>query len=191
MGFSVGDKVMHPNFGAGIITGESHRELVAGFEHYFVIQVMHTRATAYIPVRKMNELGVRWVMGSDKLAQVFETLRGRPRELVKDYKQRQARIEEQLDTRQPIPIAEAIRDLRWRKEEKHLTKRDADLLAKGVDLLASEMALATDAEKTDAQLTIDATIQAAMECAVDGVGGQAADLFAQARQDTFRRNILS
>lgn len=161
MRFSIGDKVMHPNFGVGIITGESHRELVAGFEHYYVIDVIQTRATAYVPVRKMNELGVRGVMSRDKLAQVFETLRGKPRDLVKDYKERQARIVEQLDTRKPIPIAEAIRDLRWRKQDKYLTKRDADLLAKGVDLLASEMALAGDTEIMDAQLTIDAAIQAA------------------------------
>ena len=40
MGFSVGDKVMHPKFGAGQITGEEHRELVDGFKHYYVIKVV-------------------------------------------------------------------------------------------------------------------------------------------------------
>jgi RNA polymerase-interacting CarD/CdnL/TRCF family regulator len=38
MEFSIGDKGMHPNFGAGQITGEEHRELVDGFKHYNVIE---------------------------------------------------------------------------------------------------------------------------------------------------------
>ena len=78
MQFSVGDKIMHPKFGAGEIVGEQHRELVEGFEHYFVIKIMSTGATAYVPVRKMEELGVRLVMSRSKLVQVLKTLRDVP-----------------------------------------------------------------------------------------------------------------
>jgi RNA polymerase-interacting CarD/CdnL/TRCF family regulator len=91
MGFSVGDKVMHPKFGAGQITGEKHRELVDGFKHYYVINVVGTKATAYVPIRKMDELGVRLVMSSGKLTQVLGTLRSVPSTLSNDYKERQAR----------------------------------------------------------------------------------------------------
>jgi RNA polymerase-interacting CarD/CdnL/TRCF family regulator len=54
MGFSIGDKVMHPSFGAGQITGEDHRELVDGFKHCYVINVVDKRATAYVPIHKMD-----------------------------------------------------------------------------------------------------------------------------------------
>ena len=108
MDFAVGDKVMHPNFGAGKITAETNRELVQGFEHYFVIKVIRTDATAYVPKRKMQELGVRSVMSRDRMDQVLDTLRGEPNELPWDYKPRQAGIEEKLVTRRPAKIAEAI-----------------------------------------------------------------------------------
>ena len=120
MEFSVGDKVIHPKFGAGTITGETHRELVEGFEHYFVIAVMRTGATAYVPKEKMDELGVRLVMSRDKLVQVLSTLRDIPRTLEKDYKERQANLLEKLGTARPIAVAEVIRDLSWRKKKKHL-----------------------------------------------------------------------
>jgi CarD family transcriptional regulator len=163
MGFSVGDKVMHPNYGAGEITGKVHRELVKGFKHYYVIKVLGTGATAYTPTRKMTELGVRLVMSWRKIAQVLGTLRSLPRMLSDDYKQRQARVQEQLGTHRPIPVAEAIRDLTWHRERKRLTQKDKALLAHGRELLATEMALATDGEIADAQALIDAVLKAAVE----------------------------
>lgn len=162
MQFAIGDKVMHPRFGAGEIIGEEHRELVEGFAHYFVINVLTSGATAYVPVGKMQELGVRPVMSRTKLAQVLRTLRGMPRVLSKDYKQRQARIQEMLGTGRPVPVAEVVRDLAWRRKHKNLTQKDEALLARGMDLLASEMAAATDTQILDAREAIDVTLRGAM-----------------------------
>lgn len=156
--FSVGDKVMHPRFGAGKITGESHRELVEGYANYFVIEVVGTGATAYVPIQKMDELGVRRVMSAAELAKVMAKLCSNPRSLSSDYKRRQARIEELLNTHQPMTVAEVIRDLTWHRRRKHLTQRDEALLNRGRELLASEMALAADAPIADVQATIDAVL---------------------------------
>lgn len=163
MSFSVGDKVVHPRFGAGRIVGEQHRELVEGFAHYFVIAIVSTGATAYVPMGKMDELGVRCVMSRSKLAQVLATLRGVPSKLSKDYKKRQARIREKLDTGRPIPVAEAIRDLTWRRERRRLTQKDEALLGRGLEFLATEMAVATDTQIVEAKERIDAQLQIAIE----------------------------
>jgi CarD family transcriptional regulator len=160
--FSVGDKVMHPKYGAGQITGEEHRELVEGFKHYCVIKLLDTGAIAYIPMRKMDELGVRPVMSRPELGCVLETLRGVPCVLSKDFKVRQERIREKLGTCRPILIAEAIRDLTWRKQNARLTKQDENLLRQGRELLAGEIAVATDTQFFDAQEAIDAALKVAM-----------------------------
>jgi CarD family transcriptional regulator len=156
--FAIGDKVMHPRFGAGKITGESHRELVAGYANYFVIEVVGTGATAYVPMQKMDELGVRAVMSVAELAKVLARLCSDPKLLSSDYKQRQARIEELLKTHQPVTLAEVIRDLTWHRRRKHLTQKDEALLNRGRELLASEMALATDAPIADVHAAIDAVL---------------------------------
>jgi CarD family transcriptional regulator len=159
MEFSIGDKVMHPRFGAGTITGEAHRELVEGFEHYYVIHVAETGATAYVPIRMMEDLGVRRVMSRANFAQVFTTLQSTPASLSSDYKERQARVQEKLETRQPIQVAEVVRDLTWHKTRKHLTQKDTTLLNYGRELLASEMALAADSEASDAQAAMDVALR--------------------------------
>jgi hypothetical protein len=92
-------------------------------------------------------------------SQVLETLGGKPRKLADEYKLRQERIREKLQTRQPISVAEAVRDLSWRQK---LTQHDSVLLKRGQELLASEIALATDTQVADAQDCISSVLSAAM-----------------------------
>jgi CarD family transcriptional regulator len=162
MQFSIGDKVIHPKFGAGEITGEEHRELVKGFRHYFVIKILAAQGTAYVPVHKMIELGVRPVMSQAKLALVLDTLRSAPRWLSKDFKERQKLIQEMLETGYPIPIAEAIRDLTCHGQSKRLTEKDQQLLKWGRGLLATEIAVVTDTQVFDAEMAISTALKVAI-----------------------------
>ena len=58
MQLSVGDKVVYPRHGVGQITGREQLDLVEGFEHYYVIEILGKSLTVRIPVRKMEELGI-------------------------------------------------------------------------------------------------------------------------------------
>ena len=167
MQFSVGDKIVHPKLGAGEITSEEHRELLGDLDHYYVIKLLVHESILYIPVHKMDEVGVRPVMSRTKIARVLDTLRGVPRQLSKDYRKRQERIQEKLATARPIPIAEAVRDLVGRKHSAKLTQKDEQLLNRGRELLAAEMAMATDVQVFDACEEIDAALEVALESECD------------------------
>ena len=162
MQFSVGQKVIHPRYGVGRIINVEHQELVEGFKHYYVIKIPDKRLTVRVPMRKTDELGVRPVMSRAKLARVLDTLRSMPRQLPEDSKERQTRIREKLRTGRPIQIAKAVRDLTWHKRLAHFTKPDSDLLSRGRELLAAEIALVTDSEVADVNKTIDAALAVAM-----------------------------
>jgi CarD family transcriptional regulator len=158
MEFSVGDKVVHPRHGFGQITRLERLDLVEGFERYYVIEVPDHGLTLHVPVRKMEELGVRPVMSRAKLSRVLETLRGRPRQLSEGYKQRQDWIREKLETGGPLRIAEVVRDLTWHERRAYLTKADSELLTRGRDFLAAEIAVVTDTEIAEAKQTIDTAL---------------------------------
>jgi CarD family transcriptional regulator len=158
--FSVGDKVMHPQYGPGQITGVEHRELVEGFEHYYVIELLIAGSTLFVPMRNMEELGVRPVMSQARLARVFETLRDMPRRLSKDFKVRQPRIRKKLATARPIKLAEVVRDLTGRNRRSYLTKVDRALLDRGRELLAAEVAVVSGTKVIYAHQEMDAALKA-------------------------------
>jgi CarD family transcriptional regulator len=158
MAFAVGDKIVHPGIGAGQIVGTKHQEFVEGFERYYVIEIPARESTVYIPVRKMDDLGVRPIISQAEADHVFDTLSADARELPKDFKERQAQVHDKLGSGCPIQIAEAVRDLAWRKHIAHLTKTDKNLLRQGRALLAGELALVMDDSLDDVNEVIDGAL---------------------------------
>lgn len=167
MELSVGDKVVYPRHGVGRITGEEQLDLVEGFERYFVIEILDKGLTVHVPMRKMEELGVRPVMSRAKLARVLESLRGTPHPLSEDYRKRQAGVREKLETGGPLRIAEMVRDLTWHERRAHLTKADTELLARGREFLSAEIASLTGTEVTQAKQMIDAALMGTATSAPD------------------------
>jgi RNA polymerase-interacting CarD/CdnL/TRCF family regulator len=68
-------------------------------------------------------------------------------------------------------VAEAVRDLTWRKERKRLTQKDEDLLNRGRERLATEIALATDTQVFDAEERIDDVLRVAIMDGLDAPDG--------------------
>jgi CarD family transcriptional regulator len=167
MQFSVGDLVVHPDYGAGEIVGSERQGTLDEFENSYVIHIAQQGLTLYVPRHRMDELGVRPVMSQTKFLRVVETLRAEPRRLPDDYKERQKQIEEQLKTGRTLPIAQAVRDLTWHEQRAHLTKRDTDLLQRGREFLTNEMALATAQDIAAVEETLDVALAVALRRAAN------------------------
>lgn len=163
MQLSVGDRVVYPRHGMGRIRRLENLDLVEGFERYYVIDIPDQGLTVRVPVRKVEELGVRPVMSTAMLAQVLDTLCGRPGLLAEDHRKRQEWVRERLETGRPLRIAEIVRDLTWHERRAHLTKADSALLAQGREILSAEIALVTDTPVADAKQTIDDAMKAVMD----------------------------
>ena len=155
MKFSVGDKVLYPNRGAGTIVAKEDLELVDGFEGYFVIEVASRRLILRVPMSMMEELGIRRVMARRKLSRVLALLSDPPEPLPDDFKERQEQVREKLRSGQPAEIAETIRDLSCREQQSYLTKADTKLLAQGRDLLIDEAAIVLDKETVAVEQLLD------------------------------------
>lgn len=163
MQFSINDKVIHPNHGAGKITGIQQRGPAQEVRSYYVIEIPGQRLTVYVPSNRMEQIGVRQAMPLDNLPGVLDMLQSHADQLPTDHQQRQVGIGEKLDTGRVLQLAEVVRDLTWHRRETHLTKKDTELLKRGRDLLAAELALAADTEVAEANRVIDAALAIGME----------------------------
>jgi CarD family transcriptional regulator len=165
MQFAVGDKVVHPRYGPGRITGIASRDLVEGATRYYVIEIPGQGLTVHLPVLKAGDVGMRLAMSSSRLPRVLSMLRGRPHLLPENFHERQEQMWAKLKTGGVTQLATVVRDLTWHRKRAHLTKKDSDYLRQGRDLLAAEMALVSGDAVSDASKLIDATLTAAMATA--------------------------
>lgn len=163
MHFSVGDKVVHPRRGAGRIIDVERQQFQEEPKRYYVIDMPASALTVRVPVRRVDEVGLRPAMTREKVACILDILHARPRNLPTDHKERQERVRESLQTARPVLLAEAVRDLTWRGISAHLTKTDSELLKLVQGFLAAEMALASDTDLSEANATIELALTHTME----------------------------
>lgn len=161
--FEVGDKVVHPTHGAGVVASIEERQLVDEFHTYYVINLAASDMTLMVPVRTAEQIGLRPVARPAQVAAIYETLSSIPQELVNDFKQRQAALAEQLKSGDILDVARVVRDLHWRNAEHPLSPTESRQLDSAKQQLASELSLAEDIEVEKAMARIDALLQESAE----------------------------
>jgi len=162
MRFSVGDKVVYPHRGPGRVVDIERREFLEGPKRYYVIEIPTQAMTVHVPVRKVDQVGLRPAMSRAKVARVLDILCSKPQRLPKDFKVRQEMVWEKLKTGRPAATAETVRDLSWRKESAHLTKKDSELLLRGQEFLAAELALVLSTDIPEAEEWISSALATAI-----------------------------
>ncbi|MCY4080639.1 MAG: hypothetical protein OXF54_10370 [Caldilineaceae bacterium] len=162
MGFNIGQSIIHPSHGAGKIVAFQEKELVKGFQRYYVIEFIHNRLTVHVPVRRIDQTGVRPVMPVALIAGVFETLETHPLDLPDEFRVRRNAIEKQIHSGYPKQVAAAVRDLAWRENSKYLTEADKEALFEARTLLITELALALEQSWELTERSVDDAIARAI-----------------------------
>jgi CarD family transcriptional regulator len=164
MTFQVGETVVHPNYGAGVITEiKERRSLGAGKRYYSIELLGDPGTTVMVPLVNEEKVGLRQPISRTKLSYLWGILRAEPQVLPDEHKERYAVIEDRLQDGDIFQIAEAVRDLAWRREEKrHLTTVGKRLYETGLGFLASELAGVQGSDVDAAEAQIAARLEASM-----------------------------
>jgi CarD family transcriptional regulator len=165
MQFSVGDKVVHPQYGPGQIRDIVRRQFVGEAKSYYVIDMPDQGLIVHVPVLTIEESGIRPAMTRAAFRQVLSTLRSSPSQLPNDFRERQAQIDADIKTGEVLSLATVVRDLTWHKARAHLTRKDSDLLKQGQERLAAEMALVSGEDAAESLKLIGSTMTAALASA--------------------------
>jgi CarD family transcriptional regulator len=150
MMYSVGDKVVHPGYGPGVITSIERRQVVGEAKRYYVIDMLTEGGTLMTPVAGADTIGLRPAVSDRVLAKLLASLAEVPSTLSGDFRERQDEVEERLRGSDIFVVAEVLRDLAWHDQAHGLTKRDMQLMQRAQELLAGELALVEEIDLKDA-----------------------------------------
>ena len=116
--FIPGDAVVHPDFGAGFITGQTKMNLLDKNLEYFEIKILGRIETkVLIPVENAASMGLRYAISDDELDELWQILSSTAEELPDDNKERKEVLKQRFETHEICQIAELIRDMEWRKAQ--------------------------------------------------------------------------
>ena len=69
--FSIGDKVVYPIHGAGVIEDIEKKEVLGEVQEYYILKMPANHMNVMVPVKQMKKLGVREILSKEEMDQVF------------------------------------------------------------------------------------------------------------------------
>jgi CarD family transcriptional regulator len=153
--FKVGDKVVHPAHGAGIIAAVEKKDVLDDFNRYYIIDLAAQDMKLMVPVRTAEEIGLRRVATKKGSREILGIVSSEPEELPDDFKKRQAVIHERLREGSAESLATVVRDMAHRSHSKMYSPTEARLYEQARTMLGGELALALGMDVSKALDRID------------------------------------
>ena len=155
MTFKVGDTVVYPHHGAALIEAVEKRTVKGEERLYLVLKVAQGDLTVRVPADNVDMVGVRDVVGQEGLDRVFDVLRMPYTEEPTNWSRRYKANLEKLASGDVIKVAEVVRDLWRREQDRGLSAGEKRMLAKARQILVSELALAEKTNEDKAEAILD------------------------------------
>ena len=163
--FQVGNKVVHPSYGAGTIVGIQEASIEDANHVYYVIEAVAKSMQLMVPVRRARDLGLRRVGEARRLRQLLR-LPGSwvvPEDQMKNHNIRHKYMQERIKSGRFYELADIVRALSSMSSQRTLGKVDREIFNRGKDLLAGELALAAGLEVRLAMQEVEETLVARLE----------------------------
>ena len=152
--FNIGDKIVYPMHGAGVIVEITQKEILGDISDYYILKMPMGQMKISVPVHKIKDLGIRNVMDKEKAEEVHRVLEKSVEEEDENWNQRYKDNLEKLRTGDIIEITEVYRSLYLLDSVKGLSMAEKKILNAAKKMLISELALVEDREAKEIELQI-------------------------------------
>lgn len=155
MMFDVGDVVVYPHHGAGVIEGMTEKEVEGETRVYFVLRMCQGNLKVMVPADNSTQVGLRNIIGRDEVDKVFDVLGEEQTPMPTNWNHRYKKNRDKLRSGDIFQVAEVVRNLTLRDMEKGLSSGEKRMLNQAREILASELMYAVDVEASEALQMIE------------------------------------
>lgn len=142
--YNLGDKVVYPMHGAGKIESVEEKEVLGVLKKYYILKMPIGEIKLMIPVDNVNNMGLRNIIGKEKVKDVLAILEQSAEENTSNWNKRYRDNMEKMRTGDIFELAQVVRDLSFRDKEKGLSTGEKKMLTNAKQMLISEVALSID-----------------------------------------------
>ena len=156
--FKIGDKIVYPMHGAGIIDSVEIKEFLGEEKEYFILKMPIGNMDISIPKSNINKMNIRDVISKEEGEKILKILEEDPEDLNNNWNLRYKENQEILKTGDIFKIANMVRDLVALDDDKGLSTTEKKLLNRARRIMASELVMSGSLEKDQAEKMIDESI---------------------------------
>ena len=153
--YQVGDRVVHPMHGAGIIESIVQERLGGQLGSYYVFLMPSGGLTLKIPTGSCGAIGVRALSTSGRIREVLSAIPGLEIDRTTNWNRRYRENLNRLKSGDLLEVARVIKGLMWRDREKGLSNGERKMLHSAKQILVSEVVLVEGHTYPDAEQRIE------------------------------------
>jgi len=145
--FHIGDKVVYPNHGVGVIEQISSRTLGTTVEKFFVLKIPASSLKVTVPFANVGSVGMRPVVRNPEVQKIVDYLSSGECINAADWKDRFKENSDRMRTGSLTDVATVLKSLLILGQEKSLSFREKKMLERARYLLVSEIAISRDCKE--------------------------------------------
>jgi CarD family transcriptional regulator len=153
--YNVGDKIVYPMHGAGVIESIEEREILGCKQNYYVLRMPVGDMKVMIPTGNVDGIGIRQVIGSRDVDKVFEILQDHTVNVTDNWNKRYRENMIKIKSGDIYEVADVVRILMKREKEKGLSTGEKKMLNSARQILISELVLAKGSEQMEVETAIN------------------------------------
>ncbi|MEL7647402.1 MAG: CarD family transcriptional regulator [Sedimentibacter sp.] len=156
--FNLGDKVVYPMHGAGVIETLESKEILGEVKSYYVLKMPIGEMKLMIPVDNVNNIGLRNIIDKSLVEGVYDILKQAAVLNDSNWNKRYRDNMVKMKTGDIFEVAQVVRDLTYRDREKGLSTGEKKMLVSAKQMLVSEISLSMDADSNGIQEYLESII---------------------------------
>ena len=146
-GFHIGDKVVYPNHGVGIIEQISSRTTGESVERFYLLKIKSNSLKVMVPFHNVGAVGLRRVVKNGEVQKIVDFLQDGLCDNNADWKYRFKENSERMRTGSLLEVAAVLKGLLLLNQSKPLSFREKKMLERARYLLVSELAMARNCDE--------------------------------------------
>ena len=139
MGFKIGDKVIYPNHGLGVVEKVEEKTILGTTCGFFHLRILSNETTVLVPVANVDNVGLRRAITDEEVEELFRLLGDGKIDNHQNWKGRFKDNSDKMRTGSIYDMADVLKSLTFLAKSKSLSFREKRMLDRAKALIISEI----------------------------------------------------
>ena len=154
--FNIGDKVVYPMHGAGVIESIEEKEILGQKQKYYIMKMPVGDVQVMVPTASAEKVGLREVIHCEEADKVLGVLSSEQTAMNTNWNKRYRENMDRIKNGKILEVAEVVKNLAHKKSsDKGLSAGEKKLYNNAKQILISELVLANQGTKAEVEALID------------------------------------
>ena len=160
MKYNIGDKIVYPMHGAGIVEAIEEQEIMGTKQTYYIMRIPIGDMKVMIPTCNAEEVGLRDVIDEEEADKVLASFKACPTEMDSNWNKRYRENAERIKSGNIYEVVRVVKNLMYRDKSRGLSTGERKMLNGAKQILVSELVVAKNTKQSDIENIMNEIVSA-------------------------------